>query len=157
MRTFPQNGGCLCGDVRYTVTEDPVTLYACHCTDCQRETGAAFTLSAVVRSEALVLTSGAPREFSCELSDGRTKSASYCPRCITKLWGRSTTTGLANLDVGTLDDTSWVAPAGHIWTRSAQSWLTLPEGSLAFEAAPGEAGVLALVRAWKAELGSTGT
>ena len=50
---FPQHGGCLCGDLRYSLAEDPLTLYVCHCTDCQRQTGSSFALSMLVRLEAL--------------------------------------------------------------------------------------------------------
>ena len=40
----PYHGGCLCGLIRYRVADEPLTLYVCHCTDCQRRTGSAFCL-----------------------------------------------------------------------------------------------------------------
>ncbi len=148
-RSFPQEGGCLCGDARYRLAEDPVMVYACHCTDCQTETGTAFSLSTIVRREALELLRGQLEEFSCRLRDGRTKSARYCPRCVTKLWGLSSVSGLANLEAGTLDDTSWLRPAGHIWTRSAQPWIRFGPSDRLFDEQPDDAGLLALVRGWK--------
>ena len=116
MVDFPKQGGCLCGEVRYRLAEDPVTLYACHCTDCQRETGASFALSMIVRDKSLAILRGAPRTYSIELADGRQKRATYCERCSTRLWGPSSVAGLAVLQPGTLDDTSWLRPIGHIWT-----------------------------------------
>lgn len=146
MVVFPQHGGCLCGDTRYTLNESPLTVYACHCTDCQRQTGASFSLSMVVRREAVQLLRGHLQEYSIELADGRRKGSNFCGRCSTRLWGPSRRSGLAILEAGTLDDTSWFRPVAHIWTRSAQPWVRIPEDTLNFDHRPqGEA----LFRAWK--------
>jgi hypothetical protein len=149
MVVFPQYGGCLCGDVRYRLDEDPVTLYACHCTDCQRQSGSSFALTRVVRSEALEVVRGRPEERSVTLPDGRVKSARLCGRCATRLLFPSRVAGLSGIEPGTLDDTSWLRPAGHIWARSAQPWVVIPEGALRFEQQPSDEGMMALVRAWK--------
>jgi hypothetical protein len=149
MVVFPQRGACLCGDVEYSLGEDPVTLYACHCTDCQRQSGSSFALSMIVRQEALRLVRGRPDQYSIEMADGRLKRAHFCSRCSTRLWGPSTVPGLAVLEPGTLDDTSWLRPVAHIWTRSAQPWVHIPEDSLTFDGDPPQEEWLALVRAWK--------
>jgi len=150
MVVFPQQGGCFCGDVRYVLREDPLTLYACHCTDCQRQTGSSFVLSMVVRGEALEILQGELHEYSFELSDGRRHHGRFCGRCSTRLWGRpSKFPALAVLRPGTLDDTSWLHPIGHIWTRSAQPWVRIPNDTLNFERQPEGDEVAALVRAWK--------
>ena len=154
MVVFPQHGGCFCGDVRYTLGQDPLTLYACHCTDCQRQTGASFVLSMIVKREALELVQGEPQEYSLELADGRRKRGSFCARCSTRLWGEPVKLpGLAVLRPGTLDDTSWLHPIGHIWTRSAQPWVHIPDDTLNFSVQPERDEVAALVRAWKERLG----
>jgi hypothetical protein len=153
MIPLPQRGGCLCGEVRYALAEDPLTLYACHCTDCQRQTGASFALALVVRREAVRIERGSPRETAVALADGRVKRSSGCGRCGARLFSPSRAPGLALLEAGTLDDTSWLEPVAHIWTRSAQRWLALPEAALRFEARPTEEGVLAMVRAWKERRG----
>jgi hypothetical protein len=106
----------------------------------------------IVKRTALRLVQGQAQEFSVKLTDGRTKGGFYCNRCVTKLWGHSGIATLAILDPGTLDDTSWVRPVGHIWTRSAQSWVTFGADALVYPGAPQEEGTLALVRAWKAEV-----
>ncbi len=153
MGTFPQHGGCLCGDLRYTVAADPVTLYACHCTDCQRETGSGFALLMVVGRDAFQLDAGQPAAFTTELADGRTKGAFYCGRCVTTLYGQSPESPFVVLEAGTLDDTSWLRPAGHIWTRSAQPWVRFDDDALRFAEAPGDEGLVALARAWKSRPG----
>ncbi len=146
---FPQEGGCLCGAVRYRLVEDPLTLYACHCTDCQRQTGSSFALSMMVRIPALELVRGEPRECDVTLPDGRRKRGRFCGRCGARLFGLSRIDGLAVLEPGTLDDTSWLRPVGHIWTRSAQPWVEIPEGAIRHERQPPDDGFLAFVRAWK--------
>jgi hypothetical protein len=154
MVDFPQRGTCLCGAVEYRLIEDPLTLYACHCTDCQRQTGSSFALSMIVRREALEVVSGQLEQYSVELADGRVKQAHFCSRCSTRLWGPSSVARLAVLEPGTLDDTSWLNPVGHIWTRSAQPWVVIPDSELSFSEQPQEEGSLALVRAWKQQQAS---
>ncbi|MDJ0849058.1 MAG: GFA family protein [Myxococcota bacterium] len=150
MVAFPQAGGCLCGDLRYSVTEDPVTLYVCYCTDCQRQSGASFALSMLLREQGLRLERGSPREFTVQLDDGRRRRGRFCGHCGVRLWAPSRAPGLVVLEPGTLDDTSWLRPVGAIWTRSAQPWLAIPPGLIAFEKQPADEEVLEMARAWKA-------
>jgi len=56
----PYDGGCLCGLIRYRLTDEPLTLCTCHCTDCQRLTGSAFALSMIVLKSGLHLLQGEP-------------------------------------------------------------------------------------------------
>lgn len=152
---FPQHGGCFCGDVRYELRQDPLTLYACHCTDCQRQTGASFVLTMVARREAVEITKGELREYSLELPDGRRKIGRFCGRCSTRILGLPPKfPSLINLRPGTLDDTSWVSPVGHIWTRSAQPWVRIPDGALNFPGQPEAEEFMALARAWKERFGA---
>jgi hypothetical protein len=58
---FPLAGGCCCGLTRFQLTEPPILVHCCHCTSCQRQTGSAFALNAVIESTALVtLPAAAP-------------------------------------------------------------------------------------------------
>jgi hypothetical protein len=146
--SFPQAGGCECGQVRYQLTADPATVYACHCTDCQTATGSSFALSMFVARDAIELLRGDPelREFS--LPDGRQRRALACSKCGTSLWGVPRDfPELLNLEPGTLDDTSWFRPIAHIWTRSAQPWVTIPANDLRYEKQ--SADPARLVQAWK--------
>jgi hypothetical protein len=149
MVSFPQHGGCLCGEIRYRLDEDPVTLYVCHCTDCQTQTGTSFALSMVVRTQAFQVVRGKPREIAIELPDGRVKRALLCERCAVRFTSPSRVAGLVVVEPGTLDDTRWLRPVGHIWARSAQPFVAIPEDTLRFEGQPSDEGMMALVRAWK--------
>ena len=124
-------GGCLCGAVRYRLNGDPITLYVCHCTDCQTATGTSFVLSMLVPRDAIEVLRGEPELHETELPDGRRKRANRCPVCATNVWGAPHRfPQILNLHPGTLDDTSWLEPVGHIWTRSAQPWVTLSSNRL---------------------------
>ena len=74
----PYAGGCLCGALRFSVHAEPLTIYACHCTDCQRRTGSAFALSMVVPRSAMRLEKGSPVDYRNTLPDGRIKTGRAC-------------------------------------------------------------------------------
>jgi hypothetical protein len=144
----PYSGGCLCGAIRYRLTAEPVTLYVCHCTDCQRQNGASFNLSMPVPRAALELVQGSPTHYSVELPGGRRWNGCFCGACGTRVWGEPQRfPQLANLRPGTLDDTSWLRPVGHIWTRSAQPWVRIPGDTLNYDEQPPD--MMELVRAWR--------
>ena len=81
-------GGCLCGAVRYRLTDDPLTLYACHCTDCQRQSGSAFGLSMIVARSAFELVRGEPLALEV-MAEGRTRRPRICGACGTRLFNES--------------------------------------------------------------------
>lgn len=142
------DGGCLCGAIRYRLEAEPLTLYACHCTDCQRHTAAAYGLSMPVPREALHVLRGEPARYEAQLEGGRVWHGCFCGRCATRLWSEpQRMPQLANLRPGTLDDTRWLSPVAHIWTRSAQPGVVIPEGVLRYEQQPQDYGPM--LRVWQ--------
>lgn len=133
---LPQNGGCQCGAIRYEITAPPALVYACHCTDCQSQSGSAFGMAAMMRHADLHFTRGEPAAFEQVAGGGRKRLCWFCRECGTRLvhtpFGPLGET-YRNLKPGTLDDTSWLRPNVHFWTRSAQPWVQIPEGDLRFE------------------------
>jgi hypothetical protein len=124
---LPQTGGCQCGALRYEITEAPQMVYTCHCTDCQRLTSSAFSMAVVVTAAAFRLTIGEPRSLQKTADSGRMTTRWVCPQCGS--WICSAPTGSTlRVRAGTLDDTSWLRPTAHFWTRSRQPWIALPEG-----------------------------
>jgi len=67
---------------------------------------------------------------------GAVLSRWVCPECGSWVCGTSSSDDLRRLRAGTLDDTTWVRPTAHFWTRSNQPWITLPEGDQIFETQP---------------------
>jgi hypothetical protein len=144
----PYPGGCVCGATRYRLTAEPLTLYACHCTDCQKRSGSAFGLSMWVRRDALELTQGEITRHRAALADGRVSNARLCARCGTRLWSEPERhPELAVVRPGTLDDTSGLEPVAHIWTRSAQPWFRFPEGVATYDTQPPD--TLELAALWQ--------
>ena len=123
---FPQAGGCLCGKIRYEITEAPRLVYTCHCTDCQHLTSSAFSIALAVAGFRLM--GGEPRPLEAIADSGRVKIRWVCPECGCWLFSTGNPgDGLFRVRVGTLDDTSWPRPTKHFWARSKQPWITLPE------------------------------
>lgn len=144
---IPYMGRCLCGQVRYRVTEAPMTLYACHCTDCQKRSGGAFGLSLWVHQAAVEVTAGEAVLVSAPAPDGRMRHYRICQRCATRLWSEPQSRDVAVIRAGTLDDTSWLRPVAHLWARSAQPWFTFPGGVARYETQPAD--MLELVKLWR--------
>jgi hypothetical protein len=144
----PYTGRCLCGATRYRVTEEPLAVYACHCTDCQKRSGSAFALSMWVPRTAIEATQGEATLHTSLTSDGRVRNGRNCAQCGTRLWSEpQNRPALSVVRPGTLDDTSWLRPVAHLWTRSAQPWFVFPEGVARYATQPED--LLELVSLWR--------
>ena len=127
-------GGCACGHVRYRLGSEPMFVHCCHCRDCQRQTGSAFAINALIETDRIPLLSGAPEPVPVPTESGRPHDIHRCPHCHTALWsdyGRRPS--LRFVRVGTLDDPDAIRPDVHIFTRSKAPWVVLPDGVPAFE------------------------
>jgi hypothetical protein len=131
---LPLMGGCQCRAVRYAIEAAPLTLYACHCTECRKQSGSAFALSLVISRNALRVVEGASREWVRRHESGRLLSCMFCGACGTRLYHNPhANTQITILKPGTLDDTTWLTPVGHIWTRSALPWPGIPADTVNYE------------------------
>lgn len=127
-------GGCACGGVRYALNAAPMFVHCCHCKDCQRQTGSAFVLNALIETDRVTLTAGAPSPSRMPTDSGRPHDIWRCPACGTAVWSHyGGVDAIRFVRVGTLDDPHAVKPDVHIYTRSKQPWLTLPADIPAFE------------------------
>ena len=128
-------GGCACGAVRYRLEDAPMFVHCCHCLDCQRQTGSAFVLNALIETDRISLLKGETAAVRMPTDSGLPHHIFRCPSCQTALWseygGRAQ---LRFVRVGTLDDPSALKPDVHIYTRSKLPWVALPEGVPAFAA-----------------------
>ncbi len=122
-------GGCACGKCRYQLNAEPIVVHCCHCSWCQRESGASFALNAVIEGAQLQILGEQPDRIETPSASGRGQTVLRCPHCKVALWSHYSTAGdlAAFIRVGTLDDPSICPPDVHIFTESAQSWLVLPE------------------------------
>lgn len=124
-------GGCTCRSVRYRVTGTPLIVHCCHCRWCQRETGAAFALNALLEAERVQLLQGEVALIDTPSNSGKGQKIARCPRCHVALWSNYAGAGEAIrfLRVGTLDEPDRCPPDVHIFTSSKQPWVVLAEGA----------------------------
>ncbi len=132
-----REGGCQCGAVRYRVVGEPVVLAVCHCSECQRQSGSAFGMSLIVPKKSFQILSGETKTFTRKADSGREVECVFCPECGTRVYHVPGLPGdNLNIKPGTLDDRSWLVPAVHVWTRSKQPWVPIPEGVPCVEEQP---------------------
>jgi hypothetical protein len=133
-------GKCNCGGVTYQVSGEPLLTYVCHCGNCRRRSGSAFGMGLVVSTENLEVVG----ELDCweRVSEIGNKNPVYrCATCGNVIYGLGAyTPGLAKLMPGTLTDTVEVEPDVHIWTSSAQKWVSIPLDVLQYAEQPEDFG-----------------
>jgi hypothetical protein len=128
---FSAEGGCTCRAVRYRMTRAPLFVHCCHCTWCQRETGTAFALNAMVETTAVQRLAGEVELVDTPSSSGKGQQIARCPRCRVALWSHYAGSGpvISFVRVGTLDDAAHFPPDIHIFTATKQPWVVLPAGA----------------------------
>jgi hypothetical protein len=127
-------GGCACGAVRYRLASAPMFVNCCHCLDCQRQTGAAFAINAIIETDRILLDKGRPIQVTLPTDSGFPHDVYRCEVCQTAVWsdyGRRKVTSFVR--VGTLDTPSAITPDAHIFTRTKVPWVALPADVPAFE------------------------
>lgn len=125
---FPMEGGCDCRAVRYRIDKEPLFVHCCHCRWCQRETGSAFALNAMIESDHVTELGVAPQVVHTPSPSGRGQDIARCPRCHVALWSHYAGAGpfLKFVRVGTLDTPDALGPDIHIFTSTKQPWVVLP-------------------------------
>ena len=125
-------GGCSCGAVRYRLLAAPIRVHCCHCTNCQKQTGSAFVINAIIETAAIKKLRGTLEAIPVTRANGA-HDIYRCRACKIALWsdyGRRPQ--IRFVRVGTLDEPGALRPDIHIYTRSKAPWLTLPKGTPAF-------------------------
>ncbi|WP_449528355.1 GFA family protein [Devosia sp.] len=123
---FPVEGGCQCGAVRYRLKASPMSVYNCHCKDCQRFSGAAWSMSMPVLSDTLEQLSGTLASYDKPSDSGRVISMQFCAYCHGWLWNvPQAAPGMVVLRAGSLDNLDWAQPVGNIWTGSKAAWVNI--------------------------------
>ncbi|MEP9358451.1 GFA family protein [Sphingomonas sp. KR3-1] len=150
-------GRCTCGAVSYRMTAAPMIVHCCHCSWCQRESGSAFVMNAVVETAALDV-SGTPELVETPSASGAGQTIARCPECRVALWSHYPNAGrkAAFVRVGTLAEPNAFPPDVHVYTSTRQGWVALPEGAPAFEGFynPAELWTPAMRARWAAMMAS---
>jgi hypothetical protein len=114
--------------MRYRLTSAPLFVHCCHCRWCQRETGTAFALNAMIETDRVALLRGKPEIVNTPSLSGKGQKIIRCPNCRVALWSHYAGAGdaVAFVRVGTLDEPDRLPPDIHIFTASKQPWVVLP-------------------------------
>lgn len=122
-------GGCACGAISYEMRKTPLFVHCCHCTWCQRESGSAFALNALIEARNIVVTKGTVEPVPTPSDSGKGQVFYRCPTCKIALWSVYSGAGdkFNFLRVGTLDDAAAVSPDIHIYISTKLPWVVLPD------------------------------
>ena len=142
---LPWPGSCQCGQLTYRIVAPPWTLYCCHCTECQGQSASAFGMSLRCLARD-VEWQGEAATVTRDPNGPTAVEGLFCPHCGTRILHRGRTHDAGGLGAGgeadvsikagTLHDTSWLVPVGHIWLRSRQAWFEPPAGVLTYHGQP---------------------
>ena len=125
----PLHGSCLCGAVRFEVTEPFVSAGYCHCTRCQRRTGTAASASASIAPGSLRLVAGEELVKDYRPPDGFIKS--FCSECGGALWSRSSDDpDVIAVRLGTIDGDPGIRPSYRHHVAYAAVWEPIPDDGL---------------------------
>jgi hypothetical protein len=125
-------GGCACGKVRYQLLATPIRVHCCHCTDCQKHTGSAFVINAIIETSAIRKILGDLEAVPVHRAHGP-HDIYRCRKCKVAVWSDyGHRPQIRFVRVGTLDDPSALRPDIHIYTRTKLPWVKLPKGIPAF-------------------------
>ena len=136
MATYPIDGACQCGRVRYRLLADPLMVVACHCRECQKLSTSAFSLTAVVRTEDIVFQ-GEMKEWRRTADSGNINGAKFCPGCGNRIYHfNPDEPDKIKLKPANLSDTGIIQPQAHVWVSEKQAWFSIPEGVKTFDKQP---------------------
>ena len=122
-------GGCDCRAVRFRMQTGPMFVHCCHCRWCQRESGSAFALNAMIETSRLEVLAGTPQRVLTPSESGQGQVILRCPHCRIALWSHyaGAGEGVSFVRVGTLDEPDRLPPDIHIFTASKQRWVQLSD------------------------------
>jgi hypothetical protein len=132
-------GRCLCGSITFRAHAAPMLQGACHCEDCQRQTGSAVSVFVAVPRSALTVEGDTLASYTVTGEEhGTDNERTFCSACGSPIVSYiGAVPELAILKAGTIDDRSWIAPAMEIWARSAHPWSPHFEGAARLQRGPG--------------------
>lgn len=121
-----RSGGCLCGKVRFTLSSEPVATAICHCRNCQKTAGSAFSVVVLALATSFSVE-GAPATYVDTGDSGGNVERSFCANCGSPIVSRAATMtaqGLLAIKASAFDDVTWLKPSVQIYCDSEQPWVS---------------------------------
>jgi hypothetical protein len=134
---LPLTGTCQCGSIHYKITQSPIVTLVCHCIDCQKLSAGAFSLTMAINREAFELIRGNLKSWERPTASGGTAICFFCGDCGNRIYHENPEMPeVLRLKPGTLDDTAFINPDAHVWTKRAQPWVVIPPGIPRYDMQP---------------------
>ncbi len=124
----PREASCSCGQLRATITGEPIRVTVCQCLACQRRTGGPYGVQARFRSEDVSVEGRVSEYVRHADDDGEARTFHFCPECgatVVYRWGDDTE--FLAIPVGAFADPSFPAPTRRIYEHRRHPWVTFPE------------------------------
>lgn len=131
-----KNGGCGCGDLKYSIEGEPINSVFCYCKECQVLTGSDKWFGLWVPKDNFEIVSGNPVVYTRRGDSGKDMNQLFCEKCGVTICAEVTVGNFYSVAVSTLNDSNDFVPAMAIYTASAPTWAVLPEGVPKFEILP---------------------
>lgn len=131
------DGGCLCGSVHYSSHMAPLTTAVCHCIDCQKQSGSAFSVNVLVPAEGFVVEGSSLANYEKTGGSGLPVRRFFCSACGSALYAElAAMPGVLAIKAGTLSTAAQMQPGMHLWCASALPWVTVDRYLPCFEQSP---------------------
>jgi len=121
-----RTGRCQCGEIHYESNGDPLSLYICHCLECQKQSASAFGISLDVERDGFKITKGIPKYWYRNSDAGRKLKCAFCPTCGSRLWHETESSKAISIKVGSLDLPVDCTNAIHVWVRRKLQGIVIP-------------------------------
>ncbi|MFC3681051.1 GFA family protein [Bacterioplanoides pacificum] len=134
--SYPIEGSCQCGGVRYKLLAAPQMVVACHCKECQKLSTSAFSITAVVKRDDVEFY-GDMQSWSRLADSGNVNAAQFCPTCGNRIYHYNPDEPeIVKLKPANLSDTRIIQPVAHVWVSEKQDWFDIPPGVAVYDKQP---------------------
>lgn len=129
-------GQCLCGEVKFTISSEPLRMAQCHCDDCRKLTGTGHVSNAFFKQDDVDIK-GKTKSYDSLTDSGSTVTRHFCPTCGSRLFGiNSASKDIIGVAVGTLEDSSWFKPDFIVYNKRKPHWDFMDERVPTFDGMP---------------------
>jgi hypothetical protein len=129
-----RTASCHCGDLELLCIGRPRKISMCHCLDCQRRTGSAFSVAVFYQRDMLKVQRGATNSFERASARGFAVKFHFCIRCGSNIyWEPRRTPELVGVALGAFADPNFPQPTQSVWTKDKHVWLVIPDDMTKFE------------------------
>lgn len=121
-----REAACTCGQLRLTCEGEPLRISICHCLDCQKRTGAPFSMQVRYARDKVTAITGERTSFTRGAESGNNVTFSFCPKCgSTVFWELSAFPSMLAIAVGAFADPQFPAPRISVFERRRHAWVDL--------------------------------